>query len=170
MKLSLGQLVADVMNLNTIIRFIDTSNCYEKIVSFFRITRELQDHSEEFKRLLPRIEGFKFCKLKSEKRKKSEAIRHEMEMGLKVFLHEINKVEKNSFDINKTEFGKKITKDNIFFGNIWGIPRHSIREFEEDLKDDTFVQERIRDQILNFVKHYENSFDLDWLKYAKRTN
>ena len=170
-KLSLGQLVADVLNLNTIIRFINKDNCYEQVVRFFSLTSELQDHSEDLKQFLPCVEGFKFFGLKSEKRKKSEVRRQEAEMGLKAFLQEVNGAGRDSFGINRTEFGEKITKDKIFFGNVWGISTFSVREFEGKYRDDAFVQEHVRDQICNFVRSYKNSFNLDWLRCApKHTN
>ena len=167
-KLSLGQLVADVMNLNTIIRFINKDNCYEQIVKFFTLTSELQDHSEELGEFLPCVEGFKFCGWKSEKRKKSEAFRQEAEMGLRVFLDEINKAGRDQYGHNRTEFRQTVTTYNVFFGDICGISTCSTRTCEDDCQDDAFVQERIRDQICNFVKSYQGGFNLDWLRCSRK--
>ena len=167
-KLSLGQLVAHVMNLNTIINFINKGNCYEQIVKFFTLTGEIADHSEELREFLPCIEGFKFCGWKSEKRRKTEALRQEAEIKLKTFLAEINKAGRDQYGHNRTEFGQKVTKYNVYFGDIWEIPTCSIRTFEYDYKDDAFVQERIRDQICNYVTSYKDSFNLDWLGYSRK--
>ena len=158
-----NELVAHVMNLNSIIRFINEENCYNNVVEFFKITSDLQDRSEEIRELLPSVEGTKFCCWKSAKRKHSEAIRLNAENGLNTFMSEINKAGRDLYGHNRTQPGKIVTKDNLYFGDIAGIHTFTIRRFENEFKDEEDVQKVIRNQIVCFVRSYKDSFKTDWL-------
>lgn len=171
MKKFKNELVAHVMNLNSIIRFIDEENCYEKVIEFFRITSDLQDQSEKFRELLPPIEGFEFHGWKSAKRKRSEINRMKVEAGLDEFLIEINRAGRNGHGSfghrcghNRTDPGETVTKNNIYFGDtadedcsvIGSLP---ISRLEGE--SNSTIQKCIRKHITDFVKSF--SFNTDWL-------
>lgn len=164
-NLTKRELLSHVIKLHVIIELINTENCYDKIVKFFQITSELQDRSEEIMKLLPPIEGINFCGWKSAKRKQSENSRMRARIKLDGLLREINKAGRDSFGHNRTKPGEDVTKDNIYFGDVWGIGTFSIRTFEEECKKDTFVQTHIRNQITRFVKSYEDIFNANWLMF-----
>lgn len=157
------ELTKAVQRLNEVIDSISTENCYDKVVEFFQLTSTLQDRSEEFEVLLPPLSGFKFCGWKSPAFKRSEAERRRVMAGLTRFLREINKAGRNPYGHNRTEHGQMVTKDNLYFGNVWGIWTFTVREFEDECEKDTYIQEHVRDQITGFVKGYKNSFNTDWL-------
>lgn len=163
MKLfSKNEFVTDVMNLNQIIDHINEENCYDKVVEFFTITSYLQDHAREIEELLPPVRGFKFCGIKSFYRKECEFKRAKAELGLKVFMQELNKAGRDMHGHNRTENGEEVSKDNLYFGDVAGIWTFTVAEFER-VKNDTYVQENIRNQITNFVRSYKGSFDVDWV-------
>lgn len=162
---SKNELLARVMSLNSIIECINTKNCYDEVVKFFQITSELHDHSEEIWNLLPSLKGIKFCGWRSAERELSEDNRSVAEIGLRQFLHEIQEAGRDPFGHNRTEPGQEVTKDNVFFGNVWGIGTFPIKTFESDCKDDAFIQTHIRYQITRFVQSYKDSFDANWLRY-----
>lgn len=163
MKLfSKNQFVAEVMNLNQIINHINEENCYDKVVEFFTITSYLQDHAREIEELLPPVRGFNFCGIKSLYRKECEFKRNKAELGLKVFMSELNKAGRDMYGHNRTERGETVSKDNIYFGDVAGIWTFTVAKFE-NLKNDAYVQENIRAQITGFVKSYEGSFNVDWV-------
>lgn len=158
-----NEFVTEVMNLNQIINHINKENCYDKVVEFFTITSYLQDHAREIEELLPPIRGFKFCGIKSSYRKECEFKRSKAELGLKVFLNELNKAGRDMYGHNRTEHGEPVSKNNIYFGDTAGIWTFPVVKFEEECKNDTYVQENIRNQITNFVRSYKGSFDIDWV-------
>lgn len=159
---SKNEFVTDVMNLNQIINHINEENCYDKVVEFFTITSYLQDHASEIEELLPPVRGFKFCGIKSSYRKECEFKRAKAELGLKVFLSELKKAGRDLYGHNRTKHGEKITKNNLYFGDVAGIFTLTVAKFEE-CKNDLYVQENIRNQITNFVRSYKGSFDVDWV-------
>lgn len=162
-SLSKNELIAEVMNLNATIEFINEGNCYDQVISFFRITSYLQDHSKEILNLLPQIEGHKLCGIKSHRRRLSEIKRAQAKKELKKFLKEINKAGRNLNGHNRTKPGEKVTKDNVYFGDISGSWLFPISKFENECKKNEFVQNRIRKQITSFVKSYKNIFNTEWL-------
>ena len=87
------------------------------------------------------------------------------EIKLDGLLREINKAGRDSFGHNRTKPGEDVTKDNVYFGDVWGIGTFSVRTFEEEYKKDTFVQTHIRKQITRFVKSYEDIFNANWLRF-----
>ena len=157
------QIIAGVQNLNAVIATANLDNCYEKILQFFRITSTLQDHSGEFERFLPPIEGIKFCGWRSTQRKKSETKRAQAEKALQRFISEISKSGRNLYGYNRTKPGENVTKDKIFFGNTGGIITLTVEEFEK-CPNDVYVQEHIRNQIVDFMKSYKASFNTEWLQ------
>ena len=157
------QLITEVQNLNAIIATTNLDNCYEKVVSFFRITSKIQDHAKDLEALLPSIEGKKFYGWKSKQRKSSEKRRAEAEKLFESFRYELSKAGRNPYGYNRTETEKPVTKDKVFFGDIEGINTLSIEKLEK-CPDDTYVQNHVRSQIVRFVKSYKNSFNTDWLK------
>ena len=164
-KLSKNELLAQVMNLRSIIEHINSENCCDEIVKFFTITSSIQDRAQEIEELLPVVEG-KMCKFfgwKSDLRKKSETRRFEAEKGFKNFMYEINKAGRNPYGYNRTELGEPITKDKLFFGDRSGINTITVKKLEE-CKKDLYVQEIVRFQIVDFVKSYKASFNTDWLQ------
>ena len=158
-----GNVVAAmIMNLNAVIDHITTENCYDKVIEFFRITSELQDHAKDLEALLPPITGRKFLKWKSSKRKQSEERRAKAEELFENFRLEISKTGRNLYGYNRTNPGEYVTKDKVFFGNVWGINTLSVEELEK-CPDDAYIQIRVRAQIIRFVKNYEHRFKIDWL-------
>jgi len=153
-KITKDQFVLEVQNLKAIVRSISTENCYDKIVEFFTITSHLQDCSDEI-RQFP-LKGFKVLGIRSEQRKAAE-----VELGK--FLRQVHKAGRCTCGYNRTERGERVTKDNVFFGDVYGIWKSSVRKFENECKDDEDVQKHIRNQITGFVKSYRNSFDTGWL-------
>ena len=152
--ISKNQFIAEVQNLKAIVDSINTQNCYDKIVEFFTITSHLQDCSDEI-RLLP-LKGFKVWGKRSEKRRSAE-------IELENFLAQIHKAGRCSYGYNRTEPGETVTKDNLYFGDVHGIWTFTVRKFEDECKNDAYVQEHIRNQITGFVKSYKSSFNTDWL-------
>ena len=163
-ELNRNEVVAIIMNLNSVIDHITPENCYDKVIEFFKLTSKLQDSRKELEKLLPAIEGRKFYKWKSSQRKQSEEKRAEAEMQFESFMYEISKAGRNPYGYNRTETGETVTKDKVFFGNIWGIITLSVEELEK-CPNDTYVQERVRNQITGFVRTYKNQFKTDWLNY-----
>ena len=152
--ISRNQFIAEVQNLKAIVSNISTENCYDKIVEFFTITSHLQDCSNEIKQLP--LKGVKILGIRSGQRKTAE-------VGLGKFLQQVHKAGRCPYGYNRTKSGETVTKDNLFFGNVYGIWTCSVRKFENDCRDDEDVQKHIRNQITGFVKSYRNSFNTDWL-------
>ena len=153
-KITKDQFVLEVQNLKAIVRSISTENCYDKIVEFFTITSHLQDCSNEI-RQLP-LKGCKVFGIRSKQRKSAEA-------GLGKFLQQVHKAGRCPSGYNRTKSGEIITKDNLYFGDVYGIWTNTVRKFESDCWNDEDVQKHIRNQITGFVQSYKNSFNTDWL-------
>lgn len=172
-NLTKNDLVAHIMNLNSIIRFIDEKNCYDKVVEFFQITSELQDCSEQIKKLLPPLDGFEFHGLKSAKRKRSEINRKRVEAGLNEFLIEINKAGRNGHGRfgrrcghNRTNPGENVTKNNIYFGDMTDGDcsfMGFISIYRAERTNDDVLQNLFRKHIVDFVKNFTGKFNIDWL-------
>ena len=153
-RISKDQFIAEVQNLKAIVDSISTQNCYDKIVEFFTITSHLQDCSDGI-RQLP-LKGFKVCGKRSEQRKLAE-------IELEKFLAQIHKAGRCSYGYNRTEPGETVTKDNLYFGDIYGIWTFTVRKFEDECKNVAYVQKHVRNQITGFVKSYKDSFGTNWL-------
>lgn len=162
-NLSKNEFVAHVMNLNSIIEHINCKNCCDEIAKFFRITSELQDRAQEIKELLPAVEGIQFCGWKSSRRKKSEIRRSEAKKGFKIFLYAINLSGRDPYGHNRTKPHEPITKNKLFFGNIGGISSITIEELEDN-KNDLYIKELVRIQIVRFVKDFKGCFNTNWLQ------
>ena len=152
--MSKDQFIAEVQRLKAIVDSINTNNCYDKIVEFFTITSNLQDRSDEI-RNLP-LKGLKVWGRRSEMRRAAE-------IELEKFLEQIHNTGRCSYGYNRTEPGETVTKDKLYFGDVHGIWTFTVRKFEDECKDDAYVQEHIRNQITGFVKSYSQSFNTDWL-------
>ena len=127
---------------------------YDKVVEFFTITSSLQDRSEEI-RNLP-LKGLKVWGRRSEQRR-------EAEIQLEKFLEQVCRAGRCPYGYNRTKTGETVTKDNLYFGDVHGIYTFTVRKFENECKNDAYVQKHIRDQITGFVKSYSQSFNTDWL-------
>lgn len=143
-----------VRELNAIIHEICYENCYDYVIDFFERTSLLDDYWDEIKGLP--LKGTKLFGIKSKARKKAEADRA-------LFFKKIHKAGRNLYGRNRTQPQEPVTKDNVYFGDVWGLHTHTVAEFER-AKDDTFVQEKIRQQIVGFVQSYKGSFNANWLR------
>lgn len=168
-NLTKNELVAHIMTLNSIIRFIDERNCYEKVVEFFSITSELQDCSDQFEGFLPPIKGFKFLWYKSAKRKRSETNRMRTEAELRNFLQEIDKAGRDGHDRNRhnrTNPGEMVREDKLYLGEIQTKHGSLLNLFSiaraKECKDED-IQKIMRETIILFVKSFQNKFNTDWL-------
>ena len=163
-----NEVVAVVKNLNMVIDFITPENCYDKVIEFFTITSYLQDHAKELEALLPPIEGFKFCWIKSPWRRKSEARRARAEAALRVFIKEINKVGRdgrNSQGCNRTDQGEAISSNDLYFGEDSEYGRISPPMSVAGAKEcgDKDVERIMRRIIYHFVKSCQSLFDTRWI-------
>ena len=166
-------LLARIKSLHSIIECINEKNCYDEVVKFFKITSELQDHSEEFESLLPAVEGFEFHGLKSSKRRQSEINRKRVETGLNNFLIEINKAGRNGsgrfghrYGHNRTNPEERITKNNIYFGDMTdgAISLDCFMSiYCAECIDDEMLQSLFRKHVVDSVKSFASSFNADWL-------
>ena len=152
-KLTKQSLISLVDDLNGIIRSCEYKNCYDKVIQFFNLISKLDDRWAEV-REIP-LKGWKFWGIKSKGRKQAEADRA-------FFFKEVRKAGRDPYGINRTKPGEEVTKDNVFFGDIYGIWTGPVAKFEAC--EETFVQEKVRQQIVLFVQSYKKSFNVDWLK------
>ncbi len=146
-------LISLVRDLNGIINNINYENCYDRVIQFFNLTSKLDDRWIEISQLP--LKGWKFWSFKSKDRKQAEADRA-------FFFKEVKKAGRCPHGINRTERGEEVTKDNVYFGDIFGIFTRTVATFEAF--EGSFVQEKIRQQIVSFVQSYKDSFKLDWLR------
>lgn len=153
-KITKDALISMVNNLNEIIKSINYDNCYDLVVKFFGITSLLDDNWDDVTQLP--LKGWKILGIKSKSRKDAEA-------EYSFFFEEIHKAGRNPYGINRTAPGEPVTKETLYFGDVWGIWTDTVAKFEKT-EDDEFVQEKIRQQIYQFVKSYDKSFKLDWLR------
>jgi len=175
-KLTKEAFISTVRDLNGIIRSCEYENCYNKVVQFFNITSVLHDHLGDiydFPLSKPPVskrplKGVNFFGIKSRARKQAEAERQEQAEARKRveakrdrFIAEVTKAGRNPYGINRTKSGEQVTEHNVYFGNIFGLWTGTVAKFEAC--EDTYVQEKIRQQIVEFVQSYESSFQLDWL-------
>ena len=157
-----NRLVAEVMNLNQIINHINEKNCYEEVVKFYQITSYLQDHAREIEELLPTVRGFKFCGIKSNRRKESEARRD----LAKVFISKINSVGRDGHGTashrgrNRTDPGEKVCADDLWFECAEMLGSMSVARAKRC--SDENVQKFMRKVITNFVKS-QGKFEINWL-------
>jgi hypothetical protein len=142
-----------VEDLNGIINNINYENCYDMVVKFFGLTSTLEDNLSEISGLP--MKGKKVFRIKSAAREKAEADRS-------FFIETVRNAGRDLCGRNRTKPGEQVTKHNVYFGDTDGIWTFPVAKFEE-LKDDDYVQSKIRWQIMNFVRCYEDSFKLDWL-------
>ncbi|MBQ5945411.1 hypothetical protein IJL65_03295 [bacterium] len=143
-----------VRELNAIIREINYNNCYDYVVEFFKRTSLFDDYWAEIKDLP--LKGTKVFGIKSKARKKAEA-------DCAFFFKEVHKAGRDLCGHNRTNPGEEVTKENVYFGDVWGLHTHTIAQFER-AKDDPNVREAIPRQIVDFVQSYKNSFKVDWLR------
>jgi len=152
-KLTKQSLISLVNDLNGIIRSCEYENCYNKVIQFFNLTSKLDDRLHEVYDIP--LRGWEFWGIKSKDRKRAETDRA-------FFTKEVHKAGRDSCGINRTNPGEEVTKNDVFFGDIFGIWTGSVAKFEAC--KEPFVQEKIRQQIVNFIQSYKNSFKVDWLK------
>lgn len=142
-----------VNNLNEIISSISCENCYSMVVKFFTLTSMFEDYESDIKKLP--LKGWQICGVKSNTRKEAESSRD-------FFFKEVRKAGREPHGHNRTEPGEVVTENNVFFGDVFGIFTKNIADFSA-CKDE-YVQQHIRNQIVGFVKSYNKSFKVDWLK------
>ena len=142
------------MDLNNIINNIDSKNCYDMVVKFFGLTSTLEDNLDEICQLP--LKGVNIFGIKSDARKQAEADRT-------FFVKEVGKAGRDCCSHNRTEPQEPVTKDNVYFGGVDGLNTYSVARFER-AKDDQYVQDSIRWQIVDFVRSYRHSFKFDWLR------
>ena len=175
-RITKQSLISLVWDLNGIINNINYENCYDRVVQFFGLTSTLEDNLSEIGKLpikcihIHRLAGFVIFGFKSKARKKSEEARRGAEEKNKriesqrdFFFKEVRKAGRDLCGRNRTKPGEQVTKHNVYFGNTGGIWTFPVAKFEE-LKDDDYVQSKIRQQIVSFVQGYKDSFKLDWLR------
>ena len=140
-----------VRTLKRIVESSSTSNCYDKIVEFFKWTSILYDHREEIESLP--IRGHKFLHVKSDTRIDSEDKREK-------FFCELEKIGRNLHGHNRTRPGEDVTKEKIFFGDCsFSIARCETFEHDKDL------QNKVRNEIIVFLWLNKDSLKADWLKW-----
>jgi hypothetical protein len=103
-KLSKIDLIVDIKNLDTIIKFMTKENFYDKIVKFYSITSKLHDHVEEIQKLP--LRGKVFLGIKTKERKMAEK-------GMSEFIAVIKKYSRGC-SCNRSKKGQPVTKDDIY--------------------------------------------------------
>jgi hypothetical protein len=156
-----------VISLNQIIQTINEKNCFEKVVAFFERTSYLYDNIDEIRQipLKGRETRTVWGKIKHAFiGKKGEPYRSPEETeSLKkqqFFIEEVCKGGRSEFGRNRTKKGEKVTADNVYFGDIYGLYTLPVRKWAETTDKD--AQETIANQIIRFVTSYKNSFKIDW--------
>ena len=161
-----------VNRLHEITQTIDEKNCWTKVIDFFNLTSYLQDNVEEIV-LIP-LKG-------KETRTVWGYIKHTISNGFKKgrnrtpyfspeelksiemrdkFIKEVNKGGRDEFGFNRTKKGETVTKDKVYFGNIYGLFTLNVNVWENT--NDKEAQSLVANQIVRFVRSYKNSFNTDW--------
>ena len=152
MRITKNDVVTIARGLNSIIEGCCTNNCYDRALNFFAYTSYIQDHKEDIENLP--IRGKKIWRKKTQKREIAE---HEREK----FFIEIERAGRNLSGHNKTMPGEDVTKEKIFFGCS---PELSIARWESTAYiNDKASQEKVRQEIVNFIWGFYHSFRTDWL-------
>jgi len=123
---------------------INVSDCYEKVVEFFRLIQSIA--TKKVYMTLP-LRGWKVWIFKSAARKHAENAK-------KIFEESIFRVMSSAHNRAETE----ISAGNLFFGT----PIHSITECKHVLNPK--FQEETRLEIVEFVESFEGKFPLDWIR------
>lgn len=142
--------------LNGVVETTTKENSLDKIVDFYSITSHLHDHLDGIRRLKVRKRYFIFTDPKA---------REELD----VFCKEIVWAGRDCCGFNRTQKRERVTKNNIYLGNISGILTRTIRDFEISMQlnpsdeHTQFVYEKISEQAYDFIKSYHNYFRVDFL-------
>ena len=161
-----------VNRLHEITQTIDEKNCWTKVIDFFNLTSYLQDNVEEIV-LIP-LKG-------KETRTVWGYIKHTISNGFKKgrnrtpyfspeelksiemrdkFIKEGNKGGRDEYGFSRTKKGETVTKDKVYFGNIYGLFTLNVNVWENT--NDKEAQSLVANQIVRFVRSYKNSFNTDW--------
>lgn len=122
---------------------INVTNCYEKVVDFFRLVRSIAD--KKVYETLP-LKGWKFLGIKSKSRRCAEEAK-------KLFVDSIHEVL-SSEHYPRIEV---ISGAVLFFGE----PIFSVSECKNVI--DPKFQEKTRLEITEFVESFDGKFPLDWI-------
>jgi hypothetical protein len=165
-----------VNRLHEITQTIDEKNCWTKVIDFFSLTSYLQDNVEEIV-LIP-LKG-------KETRTVWGYIKHTISNGFKKernrtpyfspeelksielrdkFINEVTKGGRDEYGYNRTKKGEKVTKDKVYFGNIYGLFTLDVNVWENTT--DKEAKGLVAQQIVRFVRSYKNSFNTDWAEAA----
>ena len=123
---------------------INVTDCYKKVVDFFRLAQSIAIHKVYIS--LP-LKGWEIWIFKSVARKRAEKAK-------KTFEESVFEVMSSAHNRAQTW----ISSYNIFFGN----PMQSINECKS-VPDPKF-QERTRLEIVEFVESFKGKFPLDWIR------
>lgn len=147
-------IVSVVKDLNGIIKDIDYDNCCDLVIKFFGLTSLLDDN--RFMISKPPLKGVSFLGIKSRSRKRAET-------DCASFMICVGLAGRDLHSHNRTSPGEAVTKDNVYFGEIYGLPLITLAELEK-ITDDEYMQMKIHQQILLFVREFKGGFKLDWLR------
>lgn len=154
--------ISMVEDLNGIIRDINYDNCYDKVIEFFNLAGNLEDHFHDIYEL--QLKGRRILGIKSRSRMQAEHDRFQFHLNISLARgREVGNLSKS---------GELASKDNVRF-DIGGNRPYTLTELESmetTLTQGRFYPEIVpaqpisRQKIVDFVKMWRKSFTTDWLR------
>lgn len=156
-----------------VINETNNENAYDSIVSFYQLTRELNEQLDEIKKIpvqMPKKPSFltKVFQPKKAIERQEKALKAQEQKGKKddfcAFVSRIPYMQKYGYVRAKN--GEQITKDNVLSAGAIGYGLLPISKFEALKDSDPKAYNTIANQIVVFIKRSKKSFNnvsVDWI-------
>jgi len=143
-------------NIVELIDETNNSNVYDNIITFFQLTSELHDKLEEIQEI-PIKQKDPSIWMRLFNRKKAKQIDGKLgELGRQKLglCQTISNCGRSSYGYNRTNVGEQITKNNVYFGGIFGLNTLPVVKWEE------CREPKVAIQMTSFMKSHKAGFEL----------
>ena len=149
--------------ISDLIKETNNSNAYDNIITFFQLTSTLYDKLEEIQAIPIATQSPTWIQRLFNKKqaKQTDQIIQDLEREKRALCNSIKNSGRNGY--NHTTSGEEVTKHNIYFGGIAGLPVQTVEEWEHS-RDTPKNYNKIASQMTEFMKGFKESFMLtNWL-------